>query len=520
MRPFLLLALLYFAQRIATQQDSALEPDTEETGINLDADDADVPEPPVPPAQPPSAQGQQKQVSDFERLTANPNWIWLEELQIVSPLPTIKRFLGWYVDGEWTVQNKELVFLNFKGKSALMTNNLIVRGNELQFKIEFTVKQDMSEATKITSPVQNTEVLVMEFGNRMYDIKGFDASATIADLNGYALFFFRKDGKSLVVLHPIFEPNQYNLQLVFDINYQDDKSKYCEYDYLNVKTQLRVFFNFQRSAFQVFINEQMCMQYHVDERLFPTPKATFSFVGYSSKASPIQFTMDRLEIAKVPQLLGSAKPFHADTESIMRNIQTYDKNHSESTSLSNVLLIQGKSRKEVEKMVQLVTLLADRSKKIDEVMANVRQNENNVFYEKPIYREKLEVIVHQLEGFLEKNANMERAFKDLGQKFAEFQKVQNVTQGLEEVDNFVKSINSMLAVRKFNKLLKQIDKFTEFLDKNKISKLSIKADQISDSESQWEKIIKYVAIAIVILILILVGLIIKTINYAVKTHAF
>lgn len=467
-----------------------------------------------------SAESQSLAAEELKRFETDINWTWLPELEIQAPLPVSKRFLGWYVDGEWNVDNREIVFLNYRGKSALITNNLVIRGSFLQFHLEFMVKQDMGQAGSITSVIDKPEVIVIQLSQRIYDIKSFDQFGTVADLSGYSVFFYRKNGKSIARLKALHEQGNYNLQLIHEEPEETDSRLFCEHNYLNASTDMKVFFDFTASTFHVFLNGKNCISYRIDERFFMNPKATLTMVGYSSKVSPIKLSLQKLRIGKVPFVSRDSKPFHADSESILSHVEAYDSLHMSSSSLTNVMLIQGKSRKEIEKMMQLVSLLANRSQKIDTVIGNITRNESNEFYENPIYREKLEGIVKKLEGFLTKNTEMENGFHSLGAKFEEFKKVQTVSSGLEEVEGFVKTIGSMLEVRKFNKLLSQIDKFSDFLEKNKLSKLSNRAELLAQTGSKWEKLIKFAAGFIISIIVVLVILIVKTINHGVKTHVF
>lgn len=460
-----------------------------------------------------------ERVGRTEKENVEKEWLWIDELSINSPLQTEKRFLGWYVDGEWKVDNKELCFLNFTGKSSLITNNLVVKGNDLQFAVSFEVQQDMSVSKSIESPISNTEVIVFDFSNRIYDIKVFESEGTIADLSGYSLFFFRRKGKQIVYLKQMFDQNSYNLQMIFDEVDKINPSLYCKYEYLNNKTDLNVTFDFEQNLFQVKLNESPCISFRIDERLFPTPKATMSILGYSSSLSPIKILIKKIAIAKTASQNLNDKPFHSDMESLLKHVNTYDNLYQTGGSLTNVMQVQGKTKAEIEKMSQLIELLAQRSKKIDDLITGSEQNKD-MFKIDEKYEAQLGEVLSNINDLQSVNTEMKNRFSILEEKFEEFQNVEGLGSGLNEVEELISWVSSMLTVYKFRKLLKEIGKFSKVIDKNTISQLNIEEIIAKSSSSNWELIVKSVAGCIVLIILVLVFLIIRAINYGVKNHIF
>lgn len=446
-------------------------------------------------------------------------WLTMDELSITTPLPSGKRFLGWYVDGAWNLNNQLLTLLNFESKTALLTNNLVPKGSQLHFSIAFKVELDSSRAPKKPSAVKNTEVIAFDFSNRLYSIKEFDERATVADLGGYSLFFFRRAGRQLALLKPMTDQGLYNLQMVFEEEARAENGLSCAYDYLNAETQLDVFFDFDHNLFRVVINGKPCVTYSIDERLFPTPKATLSLVAYGSSAAPLSLQVKTVQISKVPLLDASAKPFHADADSLLRSLHEHDPLYHQSASLTNVLLLQGKTRAEMRKMAQLVELLAQRSLRLDETLTAAQQSRSPVLYEDPQYQPQLDDIVGRIQTMMDQNSRMKERFSVLEEKFRDFRPVDGLQTKLEELDSQISSISSLLTVHRHSKLLEEIEKFSGFLDKHHIGKL-MPEHFAALAPSPLETVVKVVAGFIFFMIFVLVGLIIRTINYGVKNHIF
>lgn len=448
-----------------------------------------------------------------------PNWLLMDELSINSPLPAGKRFLGWYVDGAWVVEDHHLSLLNFENKSVLMTNNLVVKGSQLHFAINFRAELDPKRKSAKSSEVESAEVIAFDFSNRLYDIRTFDEQGTVADLGGYSLFFMRRGEKQIVLLKAMIDQGLYNLQMAFDESVSKDSPFVCAYDYINSDTQLDVFFNFPGNLFRVLINGKACITYSIEEQLFPEPKATLNLLAYGSAIAPLNIKIKSIEISKVPLMDPNAKSFHSDAESLLHHINEHDPLYAQSASLTNIMLLQGKTRAEIKKMAQLVELLAQRSLRLDRTLTDAQEAKNPVFYDDPQYRSRLDSIVQKIETMLFQNDKMKERFSILEDKFVEFRPVENLQLKLEELDSQISSISSLLTVHRHSKLLEEIEKFSRFLDEHHISRLLPEQLQ-SLAPSPLETIVKVVAGFIFFMIVVLVALIIRTINYGVKNHIF
>lgn len=264
------------------------------------------------------------------------------KLHLRQAVNLLERFLGWYVDGEWGVDNKELSFLKFKEKSFLMTNNIMVKSSHIKVDMSFTIEQRREPATKSKGKISTTEVLVVGLSNNLYRIKSFDPFVPIVDMHGYGLLFFKSKEGYIVYLEQFEEQNLYNLQTAFDIEVSADPRRLCTYEYLGVKTDLQILMNFETETIHVMINGHRCIDYKINNRLFTEPKIALTFAGFSSNLNPIQIKMHETSISK--GAYASAKDFeqtfHNDVDSFIKTLNKYDPKHGQNASFSNVMLTQ------------------------------------------------------------------------------------------------------------------------------------------------------------------------------------
>lgn len=250
--------------------------------------------------------------------------------------------MGWYVDGEWAVDNRELSFLKFKEKAFLMTNNIIVRSTQLKIDLSFSVESRKEPAVKSKGKINTTEVLAVGLSNQLYRIKSFDAFVPAIDLHGYALLFFRSQEGYIAYLHQVEEQSLYNLQSAFTIDVGADPRRMCPYEYIGVKTDLTILVDYDSDTMRVNINNKPCIEYKINRRLFPEPKVAFTFSGFSSNLNPIALRVHEVSISKgvLPSSALFEPTFHADVDSFIRNVNKYDPLHGQNASFSNVMLTQ------------------------------------------------------------------------------------------------------------------------------------------------------------------------------------
>jgi hypothetical protein len=215
-----------------------------------------------------------------------------------------------------------------------------VKSPHIDFFFNFTTFHNPSKGEHISSQINQKEVFAFSFAPQPYNIKNFDQYATISDMQGLGLFFFRPGEKGLVYMKEFIEPGPYNLQLIYSENYGFDKRMYCEYDYLNTTTFLKATLDFSQGTIHIYINSKLCISYRLSEKIFPTFKSTVSLVGYSSKVSPFMMKMNEISIYKESTMMPSIDPFHSNLNSLVANLHQYDTHHSNNASLSNIMIVE------------------------------------------------------------------------------------------------------------------------------------------------------------------------------------
>ena len=245
------------------------------------------------------------------------------------------------MDGEWAVQKNDLTFLNFRGKSAIMTNNLVIKSPKIEFCFDFSVMHNPAKAANISSVVSKDEVIAFTVAPETYDIKHFDQESTIGDMKGIGIFFFRPQGDNGVIYIKQFEnEGPANLQMIFSENYAFDNRMYCQHNYLNATTSLNITMDFVTATITVIVNNKPCVQYRIPTQKFPVNKATVSMMAYSSKSAPISIKLNEAAIRKQATVFNEADSFHTNVNSLVNTLHRYDPFHVQNASLTNVMLIE------------------------------------------------------------------------------------------------------------------------------------------------------------------------------------
>ncbi len=284
----------------------------------------------------------------------------IEELSIKSPLGK-DRFLGWYVDGEWSIKDKTLNFLDFKEKSFLLTNNLIMKSNKILFEMEIKVEHDLTQFKNKKPMMDTNEVLVMSLSPHIYPVKNFATFSPLSFISGYCLFLFQKEDKAVLFLDEVERGLGYDMRMIYDYNYTYDKRKYCELDYRNKTLNFKILFNFDSGNFKVSINNKACIRYKINQRIFNENKVGFTFTGFSSGISPISVYLKNVSVKK-NVLYKPVNAFHSTVYSFQSSLRDYDQDHQNEASLSNIMLMQAKINKEINQNKQFIELLAKRSR--------------------------------------------------------------------------------------------------------------------------------------------------------------
>ena len=458
----------------------------------------------------------------------NKEYVLLEDLQIKSPLKSDKRFLGWYVDGEWEVKDKQISFMNYKEKSFLITNNLILKSSKVYFKLNITVVQDFDKSKKSQNGINSDEVMVFSLSPNLYPIKTFDQFSTKMYLDGYCVFMFRQNGKSYLFLDQVQDYANYDLQLIFNTNLHDDRT-YCEIDYLNKDSQINFFLDFDTGNFHVFFNDKNCISYRINQRLFYENKAALTITGYSSQRSPVQMKLNELSVFKQVYIDNSRdkESFHSSIDSFSASMDKYNPLHKNTTSLSNILLIQGKIKKELllsKDVLELLTLRTDNiGKQLENEQLKKNTNSTNIFFEDEEYVGKLEKQITSLETIVTNNDGMEVQFKELVENFDKVNDLFSLIKEVDDINDYLGELDQLVEVRHFDEYLDELNQMSAFLEKKNSNLASSIKNVVNDKlKGNFEigGFFKFLSVFLVLIIFVLVWMIVRKVNERMKNSLF
>lgn len=223
-----------------------------------------------------------------------------------------------------------------------MTNNLMLKGAQINITLNITVRQAPKAAKSATTRPIGSEVLVLSLSNNLYRIKTFNSSVPVFDLHGYGLMFFKSAEGYVAYLEQFEEQNLFDLQTVPSLNYKADARRFCHYDYMDSDTEVKVEMNFETEAFHIRLNGKDCINYKVNTRLFTEPKVAVTFGGFSKGANPISVRLNEVSLykSKNPSAQEFQKTFHNDVDTFINALDWHDPLHSLNASFSNILLTQ------------------------------------------------------------------------------------------------------------------------------------------------------------------------------------
>jgi hypothetical protein len=350
--------------------------------------------------------------------------------------------LGYYVDGDWSVDSKgRLSFFEKNNYTGVITNTLMINSRRIKFTYKFSVENvTLPPKTKGYKRRTRTETFSFIFGPRLYDINTYNKPSTVLDAMGIGLIFRRdkKTKKGVMFLKEFHTTSGlYNLQAAhretFSVRYS------CDVDYMNNSTNLTVDFNFKTGMAGVFINNELCFNYLINREVFPEEKLSYSFFGYSTKKNPVKVAFEDILVRKLIDKGLSKKTkssFHASPKNVIDHIQNYDGYFMKNASLTNVVMVNGKIRNELRKMDNSIELLAQRSKDIDALIAEEEKQ-----------REK--------EKEMKNNDNSLPAFVDLESFVGELKKVWNFNQKIN--DKFISLKGQLSNFDQLNQLFEKMD---------------------------------------------------------------
>lgn len=222
-----------------------------------------------------------------------------------------------------------------------MTNNIMVKSGKVRIDLSFSI--DKSKYIPKSKPkTANGEVFAVGLSGSLYRIKTFTEKLPVFDMHGYGLMLFKSKAGYVVYLEQFEEQNLYSLPAIFKTDIKKTPERFCLYDYIDKKTEMRIIMDFEAETLRVDVNGNKCIEYRIDTRFFPEPKMAFTLAGYSSKSSLVQMQLHETSIYK--STITAAKEFdsvfHNDVDTFMNHIEMYDPLHSKNASFSNVILTQ------------------------------------------------------------------------------------------------------------------------------------------------------------------------------------
>lgn len=358
------------------------------------------------------------------------------------------RFLGYYVDGDWSLDaDGRLAFFEKSNYSGVITNTLMINSRRIKFTFKFLVQEiSLPEKTKAYKRRTRYEAFGFIFGPRLYDINTYNKPSTVVDAMGMGLLFRREKGRKTGVLFlKEFHTTSglYNMQAVHREKFEARSS--CDVDYLNKTTSLTVDFNFKTGMAGVFVNNNLCFNYLINREVFPEQKLSYSFFGYSIAKRPVKVAFEDVLVRKLIEKglkKNKSKSFHASPKNVIDHIQNYDGFFMKNSSLTNVVMVNGKIRNELRKMDNSIELLAQRSKDIDALITEeekLRQKEKEASTKEnslPTFVD-LESFVGELKKVWNFNQKINEKFVDLKAKLSNFDELNQLFEKMDDIQNMV-----------------------------------------------------------------------------------
>lgn len=234
-----------------------------------------------------------------------------------------------------------LTFLQFKDRSALATNNLVMKSTRIEFSWDFKVDHRPPAAPKATPRVAEREVLAFAFSPEIYDIRSFSTNSTVMHANGIVLFLLRgPDGQGVVQAKEFATPTAYDVREIHTETVTLDKIRGCQLEYLNKQTQLKVTMDFEAATLTLKANDEVCLVHRLSQAAFPGRRATTTFFAYSTDNDPICVRFEEISVSKAVNLLTSADAaFTSSVAGLIASVRRMDPEHFRNASLSNIMLM-------------------------------------------------------------------------------------------------------------------------------------------------------------------------------------
>ncbi len=245
------------------------------------------------------------------------------------------------MDGEWKVDNTVLTFLQFKDRSGLATNNLVMKSSRIEFVWDFKLDYEPPKTPTPDPRIKEREVLAWSVSPEIYDIKSYDGNQTIMHVNGIVLFLIRDaDGKGRVQVKSFQTPSMYDVREVFTEKVAIDGVNACPLDYLNKRIVFNITLDFESATLILTTNDAVCLRHKISEATFPSRRATTTFFGYSTQNDPVCIRFHEISIYKAVNLLTiNDAAFTGSVHGLINSVRKMDPDHFKNASLSNIMLM-------------------------------------------------------------------------------------------------------------------------------------------------------------------------------------
>ena len=462
---------------------------------------------------------------NLQKSTNETEWISISEMQIKSPLESQKRFLGWYVDGSWSVDDKELNFLNYNENNFIMTNNIFLKSPKISYFINFTVNQDFEKwDIQQKKLLNNPEVLVFLLSSKLYDIKNFDETRTTATLKGLGIFLFKAGDGYTLLAQPFYTNMLYDFQAIYRKVNNYNRNYSCKIDYMNKKTKLQFNVDFEKNNIEIITNERKCLDFPITNQLLEQNKVGFTFTGYSSNLSPIKVNLHEFSAVKLIKPDPLEKTFHSEVRTFVNALNKHDPLFNKNSSMSNVMLIEGKIDKELDNTKKLIELMMNRSKVIEKSLEGDKDKDpSNVFFNNKKFRTKMQNSVSSLESFMTYNNNIGEELKFVLEGFTSIDKLMQFKSKLDKVKNIINILDSFVEVEEFEKILGNLNDISEKLKTKNFNTYASYLISFTDGIKKKLKFSTTFQILVFIYCAVIFGLvflIFRKISQKMKNHAF
>lgn len=441
--------------------------------------------------------------------------------------------LGYIIEGEWDVskKNKILNFLNYKEANFLLTNNLIVNSPKINFYLNFQAilkkKKDRKKSKK-KALIKSNEVMILAFSPEMFREMSFNKKSTEIELKGYIIYFFRKNKKRYILLKKNINPELTNLQSIFKTQLRKHtNNSYCEYNYLNQETDLKIEFNFEKNTFKVKVNNSECISTDIDKNIFIENKVSLTFSGFSTYSAPINIQLNSLQIEKFAVPFLQEEIFHANLNNFISAYTQFDDKYNLENNVGNILLTSAKIMKTFKTTQDLLDLMASRSSKLEKIFEeNSKKKENdeeNIFFDNPKMFKKMENHMSTVQKMVDYNQNLNKSFSDLENNFGGIQKLFEFENRISKLESVADGLDEMIKVYQNEVFLNNLENFENFARSDEFIKNYKIAKRIRNRIRESLEVstsLKVIAGVIFFLVLFLIFCIVRKINQSIKTQVF